>query len=69
MDKSFFEKYEVKLGEKDALEVMHCQIHKVKKLYDEDPDSKKYLEALCVLKDQIEDFFEAKGLEIDQYYS
>lgn len=69
MDKSFFEKYQVKLGEKDALRLMKCQLHKVKELYKEDPESEDYLEALCVLKDQIEDFFESKGLEMARFYS
>lgn len=69
MDKSFFEKYQVNLGEKDALKLMHHQIHKVKELYKEDPDSEDYLVALYVLKDQIEDFFESKGLEMARFYS
>jgi len=67
MDKSFFEKYEVKLDEGDALGVMHDQIHKVKKAYKDDPDSKKYCNELATLHSMIEDFFEAKGFEIEEY--
>lgn len=60
----FFEKYKVKLDEGDALGVMHEQIHAIKKAYKEDKESKKYLNKLAELHCQIEDFFEAKGIDM-----
>lgn len=67
MDKAFFEKYHVVLNESHAISVMHDQLHKAEMEYKEDPNSKKYCSELATLHTMIEDFFEAKGLDIQEY--